>query len=316
MSSLNPYLSFSVELVAQWWYFAFLAVLGAALGSFAGVLIGRIPAKESLTKRSSCANCDAPIRWYHNIPLISWPLLGGRCSNCKAAIPVSVWMIEALCAGGWVVGGVLTNDPLSAVAFGMLVLFAVVLGAIDWKTSYIHMRSYAGFGGLAWGFAAVALVLSDNLSNLWMGLGVGFGIAVFFEIVNGLYYLLRRRHGLGGGDSLLVLVCAGVPVALSGDWVVGVYGVLVGILAGVIGGGIAASRYEKGVADPYLETTDTEDPDEAGSAVTATDEESIEGEGTEEVPMGQRVFALGPFLLAGPFLAWIVVELTGFRFGL
>ena len=62
-------------------------VLGLLFGSFLNVCISRLPLHESLwTPRSHCPNCQATIRWYDNIPLLSWMLLRARCRECKQPI--------------------------------------------------------------------------------------------------------------------------------------------------------------------------------------------------------------------------------------
>ena len=62
------------------WVFVF----GSCLGSFLNVCIWRIPRGESLSKAAShCGSCSTPIKWYDNLPLISYIVLGGKCRACK-----------------------------------------------------------------------------------------------------------------------------------------------------------------------------------------------------------------------------------------
>jgi len=69
--------------------------LGAAFGSFFGVLLDRIPRKESIVFPSShCTNCGHKLSWYENIPVISYLVLGGRCKNCKSKIPFRFFLLE------------------------------------------------------------------------------------------------------------------------------------------------------------------------------------------------------------------------------
>ncbi|WP_309582945.1 prepilin peptidase [Scandinavium tedordense] len=80
-------------------------ILGAILGSFLGVVVERLPAsiqaEETMTDGlmyppSHCAQCQHSLRWWENIPLLSWLLLRGRCGHCHTAIPARLLMIEAM----------------------------------------------------------------------------------------------------------------------------------------------------------------------------------------------------------------------------
>lgn len=72
-------------------------LMGAAIGSFLGVVIDRLPRMESIIfTPSHCVNCKAPIKWYQNIPVISYALLKGKCSNCESKIPIKYFLIEIL----------------------------------------------------------------------------------------------------------------------------------------------------------------------------------------------------------------------------
>jgi len=76
-------------------------VIGLLFGSFLNVCISRLPHRESVVHpRSRCPECGAPIRWYDNIPLLSWVLLRGRCRDCKEAISWQYPLIE-LATGLW-----------------------------------------------------------------------------------------------------------------------------------------------------------------------------------------------------------------------
>src|SRR5437016_11607957 len=62
--------------------------LGAVVGSFLNVVIHRYPREESIVfPASHCPNCKTPIRWYDNIPILSYLILAGRCRSC--AVPIS-----------------------------------------------------------------------------------------------------------------------------------------------------------------------------------------------------------------------------------
>ena len=77
---------------------AFVALLGAAFGSFAGVVAAR-GFRASLVGRSRCDSCDRSLNWYELIPIASYPVLRGRCRTCRAPVGLRVY--------AWEVGGAL-----------------------------------------------------------------------------------------------------------------------------------------------------------------------------------------------------------------
>jgi leader peptidase (prepilin peptidase)/N-methyltransferase len=83
--------------VPDWIWFVFIFVFGCCVGSFLNVVIYRLPRDESLIKPpSACPACGRGIRFYDNIPLISWLLLGAKCRYCKAPISLRYFVIELL----------------------------------------------------------------------------------------------------------------------------------------------------------------------------------------------------------------------------
>ena len=75
------------------WFF----MLGAVIGSFLNVVIYRVPRRMSLAwPPSHCPHCQHRIRWYDNVPIVSWLLLRGRCRDCKAPISPRYPLVEAL----------------------------------------------------------------------------------------------------------------------------------------------------------------------------------------------------------------------------
>lgn len=77
-------------------------IFGAVVGSFLNVCIHRMPRDLSIVRPGShCPHCGKPLRWYHNIPLLSWLALRGRCAFCGAAISPTYFIVELLNAGLW-----------------------------------------------------------------------------------------------------------------------------------------------------------------------------------------------------------------------
>jgi leader peptidase (prepilin peptidase)/N-methyltransferase len=121
-------------------------LLGLLFGSFLNVCIARLPDHRSILQpRSHCPRCLQPIRWYDNIPLLSWILLAAKCRHCKAAIPWRYPLVE-LATGLWfalaVVQALNTTAPatsapllaLTGLAFAALGFLLIGLLVMDWQT--------------------------------------------------------------------------------------------------------------------------------------------------------------------------------------
>ncbi len=91
----------AATVVAVW-----LAALGASVGSFLNVVIYRVPAGKSLAHPGShCPRCKHPIRWYDNVPVLSWFVLRGRCRDCRSPISMRYPAVEAITAALFLVIG-------------------------------------------------------------------------------------------------------------------------------------------------------------------------------------------------------------------
>ncbi|MFA7485619.1 MAG: prepilin peptidase, partial [Phycisphaerae bacterium] len=81
----------------EWFWIAYTFAFGCCIGSFLNVVIYRLPRDKSLVKPpSSCPSCGKFIRFYDNIPLLSWLMLMGKCRNCKSPISPRYFIIELL----------------------------------------------------------------------------------------------------------------------------------------------------------------------------------------------------------------------------
>ena len=71
--------------------------MGACVASFLNVCIWRLPRNESVVRPAShCPNCNAPIKWHQNIPILSYLALGGKCANCRMPISMRYTIVEML----------------------------------------------------------------------------------------------------------------------------------------------------------------------------------------------------------------------------
>ena len=113
-------------------------LLGLLAGSFANVVIHRVPRRQSVVRPGSrCPACGQPIAWHDNVPVLGWLLLRGRCRRCRAAISPSYPAVELATAALWFL---LTLRLVGAglgwavPAYLLLAFVCVVLGVIDAAT--------------------------------------------------------------------------------------------------------------------------------------------------------------------------------------
>jgi leader peptidase (prepilin peptidase)/N-methyltransferase len=226
---------------------AFAGLLGLAFGSFANVVAYRVPAGISLLRPSRCPSCEAPIRSWQNVPVLSWLLLRGRCAACAAPISPRYAATEAVNAItfaflAWWVPTVLGLSGVSGVlvwtAFAWFAVVSSVLVLIDLDTqrlpNVIVLPSY----GVGLVLLGLACVFGADWSAL---LRAVVGMAVMYIV----YWLIRlvRPDGMGGGDVKLAGV-AGLYLGWLG------WGPLaVGWLAAfLLGGGFAVVLVARGKA--------------------------------------------------------------------
>jgi leader peptidase (prepilin peptidase)/N-methyltransferase len=177
---------------------------GLIVGSFLNVVIYRLPKGVSVVwPGSACGNCKQPLRWFENIPVVSWLVLRGRCARCKAAISVQYPIVEATTAALFVIVALATPaGPLLAARL-ILVCVLVVLFAIDLEHQILP--NSITLPGIVVGFAFALLGPPGWRASL---AGIVLGGGVLYAVAAG-YYLVRREEGLGMGDvKMLAMIGA------------------------------------------------------------------------------------------------------------
>jgi len=218
------------------WVAAWVALLGATVGSFLNVVIARLPAGESVVHpRSRCPRCKAPIAWFDNLPVLSWLLLRGRCRGC--ALPIS-WrypLVELLGGGlAWLAfhRHGFTAAALAEFAFTALLL---ALAAIDLDTWLLPNALTWPAIGLALAAAGLGLSAAPSFTSAAWGAGLGFAA---FWLVAFLGEKALKKEALGFGDVWLLAGLGGwlgalalLPVVLLAS----LQGVVVGLLLIAVG---------------------------------------------------------------------------------
>jgi len=150
---------------------------------------------------SRCPHCTHKIEWYENIPLISWILLRGRCSDCKAAIGFRYPIVELVTA--LLSALVIYHFGVGMVGLSALVLVwtLIALTGIDFDTQLLPDRLTFPLAGLGLAVNSQSWFVPPTQS-IW-GLLLGF---LSLWIVVKIFYLITKKHGMGQGDFKLLAV--------------------------------------------------------------------------------------------------------------
>jgi len=279
-------------LIPSWQFIVFAAVFGSFWGSFANVVIARWPLEQSVWRPAShCMSCQQPIRFYDNIPVISYFVLRGRCRHCSARFSPRYMVVEAAMAllSVGVLQLTLLADPPSfqqGVA-EYFVWFAfvwalVTAGIIDLETYLIP--DAITYPGIVVGIAANAFVLGHDgfmIEPGWLEpliAAAGGYLAIRLLFIDG-YRLLAGRPGMGDGDAKLVAVF-GAFLGIEGT----LFALFAGAVQGLVVGSIMVLVRRRGGADR---------------------EPAFEEDGPDEASDGRFRKARVPF---GPFLALGAIE--------
>lgn len=177
-------------------------LFGLLAGSFAGVVIYRVPRRESLVRPGSrCPACGSPVAWRDNVPVLGWLLLSGRCRHCQVRIPVRYPAVEAAMAMLWFLITLrLVGEGLSwaVPAYLVLAFVCVVLAVIDATSRLLPNRiTYPAFPLVA-GLLLAASVAQGDLGRFGRGLFAAAAVGACF-----LLLALISPQGMGLGDVKL-----------------------------------------------------------------------------------------------------------------
>ena len=194
--------------------FIFLFIIGVCIGSFINVIAYRLPNNISILPRSYCTNCKSQIRWFDNIPILSWILLSGKCRSCNKEINYLYPFVE-LVTGIIFIFCYLSNTFINTNNTSILYLIAsLIMTSIYLSMSLIDIKYF-------W--------LPKSLNYLCIFLGIFLNLLlyssfsnfnIFYSIINNIissflgYFIFRlisyaskliyKKESLGLGDALFV----------------------------------------------------------------------------------------------------------------
>ena len=183
-----------------------VSVLGALWGSFANVCIYRLPLRGGVVKgRSFCPKCKKKIFWYENIPILSYLILGGKCSKCKKKISFQYLLVESISIFSFLLIYYFFGVSLTTILLIILFLSFIVIFFIDLK-HYI-IPDILTFPMMVLGFLKsfdpnLSPIFPNYINSLLGGI-IGYGIIwllIFF------YKKIRNKEGMGLGDAKILAV--------------------------------------------------------------------------------------------------------------
>lgn len=199
-------------------------VLGLAVGSFLNVLVYRLKDAETLLGRSFCRHCKNQIRWYDNIPLLSFVLLRGACRDCQGKISWQYPALEFLTGGAFVLVGYPFFSGMSALTVDtwlelswLLVTVSLLLAISAYDLRYMEipiiLLIVSFFFTVSFFLLSYQIELSFLENRLGMGLLGGVVVAAFFFAL----VFISKETWMGWGDVWLggvVGMIVGLPLAL------------------------------------------------------------------------------------------------------
>lgn len=213
--------------MASFLYAFVILILGLVVGSFANVLIHRIPRGISILRPSSfCPDCKEPLTANEKIPVLSYLTLGGKCSHCGKKISWRYPVVELGNALGWLGIFALEGYTFSGIAGCLLFTGLLVAAMTDLTEGIIPNKLCLGLGiiGLASSFYPFGLEPLDSL----LGALVGGGLLLVFALLGRLIF---KREAMGGGD-LKLLAAAGAFLG----WKLVLVAVFIAVVAGAVFG--------------------------------------------------------------------------------
>lgn len=180
-----------------WWFvYPPVVFLGMCVGSFANVLIYRLPREESIvTPPSRCPGCGRRIKWFENIPVFSYIFLGGKCAGCGNSISIRYPLVEAASGILALVGMLIFGVGYAGIAYSLLFIALLSLVLIDlehWLLPFMITIPMTIVGVVGAAFFDLR-PLGEAL------VGVVVGAAIFLIMLVGGKALFKK-DAMGGGD--------------------------------------------------------------------------------------------------------------------
>ena len=206
--------------------YLFVFVFGAVFGSFLNVLIYRLPRRISIiAPHSFCPNCRKPIKWYENIPVVSYAILGGRCANCHKPISLRYPIVEVLT--GLLFLYAFSRYHLQFEFFFITIFFCamIVVAFIDF--SFQVIPDIISMPGIVIGIF-YQIIKGEFIVGL-VGMLFGGGLILLIRVIGGKVY---KKEVMGMGDVYLTAMIGsfvGFPFIIPAIFIAALVGAILGI---------------------------------------------------------------------------------------
>ncbi|MFT3842508.1 MAG: prepilin peptidase [Myxococcaceae bacterium] len=251
-----------LETILTVWLF----LLGLVLGSFLNVVIARLPHDQSIVRPGSrCPKCGHALRWYENIPVVSWVIQAGKCRSCKAPISARYMVVELLT--GFLFLGCVMRFGFNWSLVQALTLVFVVIPLVFIDAEHWILPFELTLPGLALG---VLLRIPGGWDSVETGLIGAISGFVAFRLLEFIGLAAFKKEALGMGDKYLVAMLGAFlgwkalfPILFFSSVQGSVIGLLRIALTGRAGPGGEKDKKEE-------QAPETEQPEEEPPAPTIT----------------------------------------------
>lgn len=222
------------------WYL----ILGLLLGSFMNVLIYRTPRELNIAyPPSACPHCGAKIKWYSNIPVLSYIFQKGKCKDCKGHISIQYPIVELLTGILFLIIYLKFGHSLITVKYCFLAYILMAAGLTDLMTA-LDPEFESGIipDGFTIGGVAFGVIWSFFTYPGFTGALAGAGAGMFILLLPAyLFYSITKREGLGMGDAKLMAMI-GAFLGVESILFVLTLSAVLGVIAGMVAIGVTKNK--------------------------------------------------------------------------
>ena len=217
-------------------------IFGMCVGSFANVCIYRLPLSQSIIDpaRSFCPNCKATIRFYDNIPVLSYLWLKARCRHCEQPIPFRYPLVEMICGSFALCTFLKFGFSFECLIYFVFIASLVIITFIDIDHQIIP--DIITLPGIPISFLASFVLPSLTYKESLLGLLAGGGSLL---IVGWIYHLIKKVEGMGGGDIKLLAMIGAIL-----GWKGVIFTIFIASVIGTLAGIIIIMRTQKDIKVP------------------------------------------------------------------